>query len=161
MSSRRDASRRRSRGRRQALTLGFLGIVLSVLGKHTNGFPFFPNTGVNPPLTTFSIAKHSMSLLWAVPQLIGATIPPAVYFVIAFVASTTFWRVKFGPAALSPVTSSSALIQPTSEFSFFFPPVFFSHFFFISRASDAVPFPSTQVITMSTFLSFICATWAL
>ena len=40
----------------------------------------------------------------------------------------TFWRVKSGPASLSPVTNRSALIQPAIEFSFCSKPPFFIHF---------------------------------
>src|SRR6266550_8064737 len=43
-------------------------------------------------------------------------------------ASTTFWRVKSGPASLSPVTNWSALIQPAIAFSFCSNPPFFIHF---------------------------------
>src|SRR4051812_41580731 len=111
----------------QPLTGGFSGIFLSESGKQRNGLPGLPNTGLNPPFTTFSTAKQSRSFLCAVVQSIGGTIPFAVYFFVALSALMTFARVKFGPAALSPVTNSSALIQPTSEFSFVLPSVFLIH----------------------------------
>src|SRR5207248_3824253 len=97
-------------------------------GKQANGLPGWTKAGTNFLLWTLVYAAQSKGGLFAgmwgspcwIVQSRPASSPWAVYAFIVFSASMTFWRVKFGPAFLRPVTNMSASIQPVSESSCFF-----------------------------------------
>src|SRR5262249_55594963 len=106
---------------------GFWGIDVRSAGKHRNGFPDWPKTGLNLAFWTFRYAKQPGAWVWALVQWTGGRLPGVLWFVIGLPASMPFGGVKSPPAALRPLTNRSALSHPTYEFSFMVPPLFLIH----------------------------------